>query len=64
MVAAKRDNIQAYYSAKAGYTPRIYYRGWIISHFEQFNDEYIVRYGEFHLRVHLELTLVTQNALQ
>ena len=27
-----------------------------ILRFEQFNDEYIVRYGEFHLRVHLELT--------
>ena len=27
-----------------------------IPRFEQFNDEYIVRYGEFHLRVHLELT--------
>ena len=29
MVAAKRDNIQTYYSAKARHTPRIYYRGWI-----------------------------------
>ena len=35
-------------------------QGFIITNkylrFKQFNDEYIVRYGEFHLRVHLELT--------